>query len=91
MKKKFKDIDELKDILYKKFDYWDVEDIAGSVRIIIDEQIENAVASQYNETIYWRNLVNDLESERNKLQRKVNWLKKKLKEYEQDDEETIPS
>ena len=90
MKKKFKDIYELKDILYKKFDYWDVEDIAGSVRIIIDEQIENAVASQYNETIYWRNLVNDLESERNKLQRKVNWLKKKLKEYEQDDEETIP-
>lgn len=92
--KECKDIYELKDILYEKFDYWDVEDLVKSIKRVIDikveEQIEDAVDNQYNETVYWQNVADDLETERDELQNEVNELKKKLKEYEQDDEETIP-
>ena len=92
--KEFKNIYELKDILYEKFDYWDVEDLTRNikriVRAIVEEQIENAVDSQYNETVYWQNVADDLKTERNELQNEVNDLKKKLEKYERDDEETIP-
>lgn len=92
--KECKDIYELKDILYEKFDYWDVEDLTKSIKRIInvkvEEQIEDAVDDQYNETVYWQNVADDLETERDELQNEVNELKKKLEEYEQDDKETIP-
>lgn len=92
--KKCKDIYDIKDILYEKFEYWDVEDLMKNIKRIInvkvEEQIEDAIADQYNETVYWQNVADDLETERDELQNEVNELKKKLEEYEQDDKETIP-
>ena len=94
MKKKFKDIYEIKDVLYEKFDYWDVEDITKSIKKIVnnmvEEQIEDAVDDQYNETVYWQNVAEDLVTERDELQKEVNELREKLKEYEQDDGKVIP-
>ena len=92
--KECKNIYELKDILYEKFDYWDVEDLTKSIKRIVnnmvEEQIEDAVDDQYNETVYWQNVADDLVTERDELQDEVNELKEKLREYEQDDGEIIP-
>ena len=92
--KECKDIYELKDILYEKFDYWDVEDITKSIKRIVnnmvEEQIEDAVDDQYNETVHWQDVAEDAETERAVLQDEVNELRKKLEEYEQDDGKVIP-
>lgn len=92
--KECKDIYELKDILYEKFDYWDVEDLTKSIKRIVDntveEQIEAAVDDQYNETVYWQNVADDIVAERDELQEEVDELKEKLREYEQDDGKVIP-
>ena len=92
--KECKDIYEIKDVLYEKFDYWDVEDITKSIKKIVnnmvEEQIEDAVEEQYNETVYWQNVAEDAETERDELQDEVNELKEKLREYEQDDGKVIP-
>ena len=92
--KKCKSIYELKDVLYEKFDYWDVEDLTKSIKKIVDnmveEQIEDAVDDQYNETVYWQNVADDIAAERDELQEEVDELKEKLREYEQDDGKVIP-
>ena len=92
--KECKNIYELKDILYEKFDYWDVEDLTKSIKRIVnnmaEEQIEDAVDDQYNETVYWQNVADDLQTERDELQKEVDELKEKLREYEQDDGKVIP-
>ena len=92
--KECKDIYELKNILYEKFDYWDVKDLTKNIKMIADDmadkQIEDAVDDQYNETVYWQNVADDLQAERDELQNEVNKLKKKLEEYEQDDGKVIP-
>ena len=92
--KECKDIYELKNILYEKFDYWDVKDLTKNIKMIADDmadkQIEDAVDDQYNETVYWQNVADDLQAERDELQDEVIELKEKLKEYEQDDKEAIP-
>ena len=92
--KECKDIYELKDVLYEKFDYWDVEDITKSIKKIVnnmvEEQIEDAVEEQRSESAYWQDVAEDAEAERNDLQDEVNELREKLKEYEQDDGKVIP-
>ena len=92
--KECKDIYELKDVLYEKFDYWDVENLTKSIKRIADDmadkQIEDAVDDQYNETVYWQNVAEDAEKERDELQKEVDELKEKLREYEQDDGKVIP-
>ena len=92
--KECKNIYELKDILYEKFDYWDVEDLTKSIKRIADdmveEQIEDAVEEQLSETAYWQERAEDAETERDDLQDEVIELKEKLKEYEQDDGKVIP-
>ena len=92
--KECKNIYELKDILYEKFDYWDVEDLTKSIKRIADdmveEQIEDAVEEQLSETAYWQERAEDAETERDELQDEVIELKEKLKEYEQDDGKVIP-
>jgi hypothetical protein len=91
--KECKNIYELKDFLYEKFDYWDVEDLTKSIKRIVDntveEQIEDAIAEEQEETVYWQNLADDVASERDELQKEVDELKEKLKEYE-DDGEVFP-
>lgn len=46
--KECKNIYELKDVIYEKFDYWDTEDLMKSVKRIADDmadkQIEDAIA-----------------------------------------------
>lgn len=83
----------MKDILYEKFDYWDVEDLIKDIKRIADDmadkQIEDAVDDQYNETVYWQNVADDLKAERDKLQKEVDELEEKLKEHE-DDGKVIP-
>ena len=92
--KECKNIYELKDILYEKFDYWDVEDLTKSIKRIADnmaeEQIEDAVEEQLSESAYWQERAEDAETERDDLQDEVNELRKKLEEYEQDDGKVIP-
>lgn len=92
--KECKDIYELKDILYEKFDYWDVEDLMKSIKRIADDmadkQIEDAVEEQRSQTAYWQDVAEDAETERDELQDEVNELKEKLREYEQDDGKVIP-
>lgn len=92
--KECKDIYELKDILYEKFDYWDVEDITKSIKKIVnnmaDKQIEDAVEEQLSESAYWQKRAEDAETERDELQEEVDELKEKLREYEQDDGKVIP-
>lgn len=92
--KECKNIYELKDILYEKFDYWDVEVLTKSIKRIAndmaDKQIEDAVEEQLSETTYWQERAEDAETERDELQDEVIELKEKLKEYEQDDKEVIP-
>ena len=92
--KECKDIYELKDVLYEKFDYWDVEDLTKSIKRIVnnmvEEQIEDAVEEQLSETAYWQERAEDAETERDELQDEVIELKEKLKEYEQDDGKVIP-
>ena len=91
--KECKDIYELKDVLYEKFNYWDVEDLMKSIKRIVnntvEEQIEDAIAEEREETVYWQNHADDVASERDELQKEVDELKEKLKEYE-DDEKAIP-
>lgn len=92
--KECKDIYELKDVLYEKFDYWDVEDLTKSIKRIADDmadkQIEDAVEEQLSESAYWQERAEDAETERDELQDEVIELKEKLKEYEQDDGKVIP-
>lgn len=92
--KECKDIYELKDILYEKFDYWDVEDLTKSIKRIADdmveEQIEDAVEEERSQAAYWQDVAEDAETERDELQDEVIELKEKLKEYEQDDGKVIP-
>ena len=92
--KECKNIYELKDILYEKFDYWDVEDLTKSIKRIVnnmvEEQIEDAVEEQLSQTAYWQDVAEDAETERDDLQDEVNELRKKLEEYEQDDGKVIP-
>ena len=92
--KKCKDIYELKDVLYEKFDYWDVEDLMKNIKRIVDntveKQIEDAVEEQRSQTAYWQDVAEDAETERDDLQDEVNELRKKLEEYEQDDGKVIP-
>lgn len=92
--KECKDIYEIKDVLYEKFDYWDVEDITKSIKRIVnnmvEEQIEDAVEEQRSESAYWQDVAEDAETERDDLQDEVNELRKKLEEYEQDDGKVIP-
>lgn len=92
--KECKDIYELKDVLYEKFDYWDVEDMTKSIKKIVnnmvEEQIEDAVEEERSQTAYWQERAEDAETERDDLQDEVNELKEKLKEYEQDDGKVIP-
>lgn len=91
--KECKNIYELKDVLYEKFDYWDVDDLMKSIKRIANDmtnkQIEDAVKEQLSQTVYWKNIADDLATERDELQREVDELKEKLKEYE-DDGEVIP-
>ena len=92
--KECKDIYELKDVLYEKFDYWDVEDLMKNIKRIVDntveKQIEDAVEEQRSQTAYWQDVAEDAETERDDLQDEVNELRKKLEEYEQDDGKVIP-
>lgn len=92
--KEFKNIYELKDVLYEKFDYWDVEDLTKSIKRIADdmaeEQIEDAVEEERSQAAYWQDVAEDAETERDDLQDEVIELKEKLKEYEQDDGKVIP-
>ena len=92
--KECKNIYELKDSLYEKFDYWDVEDITKSIKKIVnnmvEEQIEDAVEEQRSQTAYWQERAEDAETERDDLQDEVNELRKKLEEYEQDGWKVIP-
>lgn len=92
--KECKDIYEIKDVLYEKFDYWDVEDLTKSIKRIAndmaDKQIEAAVDDQYDEAVYWQNVADDIAAERDELQEEVDELKEKLREYEQDDGKVIP-
>lgn len=55
----------------------------------VEEQIEDAIAEEQEETVYRQNLADDVASERDELQKEVDELKEKLKEYE-DDEKAIP-
>ena len=92
--KKCKSIYELKDVLYEKFDYWDVEDLTKSIKRIVnnmvEEQIEDAVEEERSQAAYWQNVADDLVAERDELQKEVDELKEKLREYEQDDGKVIP-
>ena len=92
--KECKNIYELKDILYEKFDYWDVVDLTRNIKRIADDmadkQIEDAVEEQRSQTAYWQERAEDAETERDDLQDEVNELRKKLEEYEQDDGKVIP-
>lgn len=92
--KECKNIYELKDILYEKFDYWDVEDLTKSIKRIVndmvEEQIEDAVEEERSQAAYWQDVAEDAETERDDLQDEVIELKEKLKEYEQDDGKVIP-
>ncbi len=92
--KECKNIYELKDILYEKFDYWDVEDLTKSIKRIandmVEERIEDAVEEQLSQTTYWQDVAEDAEKERDDLQDEVNELRKKLEEYEHDYGKVIP-
>jgi hypothetical protein len=92
--KECKNIYELKDVLYEKFNYWDVEDLTKSIKRIVhnmvEEQIEDALEEQLSQTAYWQERAEDAETKRDELQNEVIELRKKLEEYEQDDKEAIP-
>lgn len=94
--KECKDIYDIKDILYDKLEYWDVEDLAKSIKNIIDTKVEKKSEEIEAEYIYE---IESAEDERDEAKDAAEeWhgkYEKVLKELEelkekQDDKETIP-
>ena len=94
--KECKNIYDIKDILYEKFEYWDVEDLAKSIKEIIDAKVEEK--SEEIETEYLAEIASaveerdEAESDADKWHDKYQEALKELDELKekQDDEKVIP-